>query len=164
MRRGVVLADLMMQTLLNFMEPGDPELRIDLENVTVIVSKQIVEDYNNDTVETKHGTLDVANVTSLIDVDPLDCIEQALFFASFDPRLYVDTAFNVNSHTLRFLLDLCSVVNGTEVITADNNDTEDRSVRSDRNATCKISVHKLYTHLDLYQCPFGSYFRDVVRL
>ena len=114
---------------MNFTQPDDPELRIDLENVTVVVSKQTVENYNNETIETKHGTLDVPDVTSLIDVDELGCVEQSLFFTSFNPHLYVSTASNVNSHTLRFNLSICDVANDEDA-TENNNATSSRRKRS----------------------------------
>ena len=129
MQRGVVVVDLMMHTLLNFTQPDDPELRIDLENVTVIVAKQTVENYNNGTIETNHGTLDVPDVTSLIDVDELGCVEQTLFFASY---LYVDTASNVNSHTMQFNLEICDVVNASDVISTGNDVTERSNATSNR--------------------------------
>ena len=107
MRLGVSLVDGMCESLLNFTEIGDPHTVIVRENVTVIVKKETLEDVNNETVVTNQGSLDLPDIASLIDIDPDGCVQQSIFFASFNPQMYVESSSNVNSHTLRFNLESC---------------------------------------------------------
>ena len=107
MRLGVSLVDGMSQSLLNFTEIGDPHTVIVRENVTVIVKKETLEDADNETVVTNQGSLDLPDIASLIDIDPDGCVQQSIFFASFNPQMYVESSSNVNSHTLRFNLESC---------------------------------------------------------
>ena len=115
MRLGVGLVDSMFASLLNFTAVNDPDIVFDLENVTMIVIKKTANNINNETVVTKHGTLDLPEITSVIDVEPEDCVEQTMFFASFNPHMWVESAVGVNSHTLRFKLDTCDFDNVTDI-------------------------------------------------
>ena len=114
MRLGVSLIDSMFASLLNFTAVNDPDIVFDLENVTMIIIKKTANNINNETVVTKHGTLDLPEITSVIGVEPEGCVEQTMFFASFNPQMWVESAAGVNSHTLRFSLDTCDVDNVTE--------------------------------------------------
>ena len=114
MRLGVSLIDSMFASLLNFTAVNDPDIVFDLENVTMITIKKTANNVNNETVVTKHGTLDLPEITSVIDVEPEGCVEQTMFFASFNPHMWVESAAAVRSHTLRFNLDTCDVDNVTE--------------------------------------------------
>ena len=114
MRLGVRSVDNMFASLLNFTAVNDPDIVFDLENVTMITTKKTANNINNETVVTKHGTLDLPEITSVIDVEPEGCVEQTMFFASFNPHMWVESSVEVNSHTLRFNLDTCDVNNVTE--------------------------------------------------
>ena len=114
MRLGVSFVDGMFASLLNFTAVNDPDIVFDLENVTMITKKKTANNFHNVNVVTKHGTLYLPEITSVIDVEPEDCVEQTMFFASFNPHMWVESSVNVNSHTLRFNLDTCDVVNVTE--------------------------------------------------
>ena len=114
MRLGVRSVDGMFASLLNFTAVNDPDIVFDLENVTMITTKKTANNINNETVVTKHGTLDLPEITSVIDVEPEGCVEQTMFFASFNPQMWVESASAVRSHTLRFSLDTCDVNNVTE--------------------------------------------------
>ena len=127
MRLGVGLVDSMFASLLNFTAVNDPDIVFDLENVTMIVIKKTANNINNETVVTKHGTLDLPEITSVIDVEPEGCVEQTMFFASFNPQMWVESAAAVNSHTLRFNLDKCDVDNVTET----SGDARRRSIGDD---------------------------------
>ena len=114
MRLGVGLVDSMFASLLNFTAVNDPDIVFDLENVSMIIIKKTADNIINETVATKHGTLDLPEITLMIDVEPEGCVEQTMFFASFNPHMWVESAAEVNSHTLRFNLDTCDVDNVTE--------------------------------------------------
>ena len=114
MRLGVSLIDSMFASLLNFTAVNDPDIVFDLENVTMITKKKTANNFHNVNVVTKHGTLYLPEITSVIDVEPEDCVEETMFFASFNPHMWVESSNDVNSHTLRFNLDTCDVVNVTE--------------------------------------------------
>ena len=114
MRLGVSFVDGMFASLLNFTAVNDPDIVFDLENVTMITKKKTANNFHNVNVVTKHGTLYLPEITSVIDVEPEDCVEETMFFASFNPHMWVESSVNVNSHTLRFNLDTCDVVNVTE--------------------------------------------------
>ena len=107
MRLGVSLVDGMSHSLLNFTELGDPHTVVVRENVTVQVKKETLGDADNETVVTNQGSLDLPDIASLIDIDPDGCVQQSIFFASFNPQMYVESSSNVNSHTLRFNLESC---------------------------------------------------------
>ena len=109
-RRAVFVVDYLSQTLLNFTELGDPAILLVLENVTVQVAKTFVEQLDNTTIVTRQGSLQLSLIASLIDVEPEGCVQHSIFFASFNPHMYVESADEVNSNTLRFDLDTCDSV------------------------------------------------------
>ena len=104
------MVDYLSQTLLNFTELGDPAILLVLENVTVQVAKTFVEQLDNATIVTRQGSLQLSLIASLIDVEPEGCVQHSIFFASFNPHMYVESAEEVNSNTLRFDLDTCESV------------------------------------------------------
>ena len=117
MRSAVGLVDGMAASMLNFSEVGDPATILELESMTVQVKKESLEDVNNETVVTNQGSLDLPEIASLIDVEPGSCVQQTLVFASFNPQMWVESAAEVNSHTLRFNLESCDPDNDTDVST-----------------------------------------------
>ena len=114
MRLGVSSVDSMFTSMLNFTAVNDPDIVFDLENVTMITKKRTANNFHNVNVVTKHGTLYLPEITSVIDVEPEDCVEETMFFASFNPHMWVESSVEVNSHTLRFNLDTCDVDNVTD--------------------------------------------------
>ena len=107
MRLAVTLVDGMSSSMLNFTAVGDPAVWLELENVTMQVKKERLEDVSSEAVVARQGSLDLPEITSLIDIGPGGCVQQAVFFASFNPHLWAESSDQVNSHTLRFNLESC---------------------------------------------------------
>ena len=149
MRLGVSLVDGMSHSLLNFSRPGDPKTVIISDNVTVQVKKERLQDADNETVVTNQGRLDLPDIASLIDIDPDGCVQQSIFFASFNPQMYVESSPNVNSHTLRFNLESCD-----ENVTDATGSGGSRRRRRRRSIGDEAGKRTYFLRLYLYQsCP-----------
>ena len=143
MRSAVTIVDSLSTTLLNFTELGDPVTRMTLDNVTVEVAKTTAADVSNSTISAQQGSLDLPDMTSVVDdVDSeTTCVQRSVFFASFNPHMYVESASDVSSNTVRFFLESCN--NGTDVMSG-----ETAGPRNARYSGKWQSCHNQY----LYRC------------
>ena len=155
MRPAVRLVDGMAESMLNFTEVGDPATVLELDTVTMRVKKETVEDVNSETIVTNQGSLDLPEIPSLIDVETGTCIEQTVFFASFNPQMWVESSVEVNSHTLRFNLESCDPENITEISAGGTGRRRRRSIGDQAGSyKCSFCI-RLFTICSIFKSHEG---------
>ena len=76
MRLAVTVVDTIGNSLLNFTELGDPVINLEIDRITVQVSKARAADVDNSTMETTQGSLRIPSIAALVDVSPEECIQR----------------------------------------------------------------------------------------